>query len=120
MRLHIDSGGVPEGQALRDCCASLQEAIVDSLLVKTRKASRELGIRRVVVTGGVAANSRLQSAFAAAAEREGWTLHRPGRGLCTDNAAMIGYVAALRLAAGEDPAELDVAPGLRLAARAPA
>ncbi len=118
MRQHIDARGKPEGAALSDVCASLQEAIVDSLLIKTRKAARELGIRRVVVTGGVAANSRLRSAFAAAAEKEGWTLHRPGRGLCTDNAAMIGYAAALHLAAGAVPSDADVAPGLRLASRA--
>ncbi len=117
-RQHVEKAGALEGEALSDMCASLQEAIVDSLLLKTRKAARTLGIRRVVVTGGVAANSRLRSAFAAAAAKEGWELHRPGRGLCTDNAAMIGYAAALHLATGEVPPEADVAPGLRLASRA--
>ena len=118
VRQHVAGTGVPDGADLRDLCASLQEAIVDSLLLKTRKAARDLGIRRIVVTGGVAANSRLRSAFAAAATREGWTLHRPERGLCTDNAAMIGYAAALHLNAGTEPGPMDVAPGLRLAARA--
>jgi N6-L-threonylcarbamoyladenine synthase len=114
----VEREGPLEGAALRDCCASLQEAIVDSLLIKTRKASRELGIRRVVVTGGVAANSRLRSAFKDDAARRGWTLHRPEPHLCTDNAAMIGYAASLHLAAGNLSGPVDVAPGLRLASRA--
>jgi N6-L-threonylcarbamoyladenine synthase len=118
LRLHVETTGVPEGSALNDVCASLQEAIVDSLLLKTRKAARTLGLKRVVVTGGVAANSRLRAVFAAAAEKEGWTLYRPDPGLCTDNAAMIGYAAALHLEAGSEPVEADVAPGLRLASRA--
>lgn len=105
----------PQGQALHDLCASLQEAIVDALLIKTRKAARELGVKRVAVTGGVAANSRLRSAFAETAEREGWELHRPEMRYCTDNAGMIGYVAALRMAAGErSPLDLNVDPGFRL------
>jgi len=112
---HLQQAGVPEGQALHDFCASLQEAIVDALLHKTRKAAREMGIRRVVVTGGVAANSRLRAAFADAAELDGWELFRPEMRFCTDNAAMIGYAAHLRLSRGErSPADVDVAPGLSL------
>ncbi len=116
---HISAEGAPEGQALNDFCASLQEAIVDALLTKTRKAARELGISRVVVTGGVAANSRLRSAFAEAAEAEGWELHRPEMRFCTDNAGMIGYAGYLRMARGErSPLDVDVAPGLALGTRA--
>lgn len=112
---HLNEHGRPEGQGLHDFCASLQEAIVDALLVKTRKAARQLGIERVAVTGGVAANSRLRGAFADAAEVEGWELHRPEMRFCTDNAGMIGYVAALRMARGErSELDLNVAPGLRL------
>lgn len=112
---HIEEHGVPEGQGMTDFCASLQEAIVDALLIKTREAARELDIKRVVVTGGVAANSRLRSAFADAAEAEGWELHRPEMRFCTDNAGMIGYVAWLRMSRGErSPLDVDVAPGLSL------
>ncbi len=112
---HLQRQGRPEGQALHDFCASLQEAIVDALLIKTRRAARKLGISRIAVTGGVAANSRLRGAFAEAAEKEGWELYKPEMRFCTDNAGMIGYVAALRMSRGErDPLDLNVAPGLRL------
>ncbi|MCO4769078.1 MAG: tRNA (adenosine(37)-N6)-threonylcarbamoyltransferase complex transferase subunit TsaD [Deltaproteobacteria bacterium] len=116
---HINEHGVPEGQALADFCASLQEAIVDALLLKTRKAARELGVTRVVATGGVAANSRLRSAIAEMADKEGWEVHRPEMRFCTDNAGMIGYAAWLRLARGErSDLNVDVAPGLALGVRA--
>lgn len=112
---YIEAEGKPEGPALNDFCASLQEAIVDALLIKTSKAARELGVQRVVATGGVAANSRLRSAFAEAAEAHGWEFHRPEMRYCTDNAGMIGYAAWLRMSRGErSPLDVDVAPGLTL------
>ena len=110
---HVQRNGVPEGQALNDFCASLQEAIVSVLLRKTRAAAHLHGIDRVIVTGGVAANSRLRSAFSEAAETEGWQLHYPERRWCTDNATMIGYAASQRLLRGEtSPTSLDASPGL--------
>ena len=115
VRQHVMREGVPEGQALWDLCASLQEAIVDVLLRKTQKASVKFGLRRVVLTGGVAANSRLREAFGQTAATEGWTLHQAAREHCTDNAAMIGYAALLRLRRGETSAlDVDASPGLAL------
>ncbi|MEE2830412.1 MAG: tRNA (adenosine(37)-N6)-threonylcarbamoyltransferase complex transferase subunit TsaD, partial [Myxococcota bacterium] len=110
---HVQSSGVPEGEALNDFCASLQEAIVDVLLRKTRSAVEEHGVNRVVVTGGVAANSRLRALFDETARTDGWELCVPERRWCTDNATMIGYVAALRLTRGDrSPLSLDAYPGL--------
>ena len=115
---HAQENGVPEGQAMNDLCASLQEAIVEVLVAKTRKAVTQTGVNRVVLTGGVAANSRLRACMEAAATADGWTLLSAERRWCTDNAAMIGYVAGLRFRRGErSPLSVDADPGLQLATR---
>ncbi len=107
--------GVPEGQGLNDLCASLQEAIVDVLVHKTRKAVKQTGVSRVVITGGVAANSRLRSAAQEAAEADGWDLTIAERRWCTDNGAMIAYAARLRALAGDrSPLNCDAHPGMAL------
>lgn len=96
---HVRRNGIPEGQALADLCASFQEAVADTLTRKTVKAARKLKIQRLVVCGGVAANSRLRAlAEERGSEREVRVYLPPVR-LCTDNAAMIavaGYEAFRR------------------------
>ncbi len=109
----VQAQGVPEGERMKDFCASLQEAIVEVLVSKTKKAARAFGVERLVVTGGVAANSRLRAAFEEVCQKEGWAFHRPPLEHCTDNAAMIGYVAWLRLGRGQrSPLSLGAQPGL--------
>jgi N6-L-threonylcarbamoyladenine synthase len=76
-----------------DIAASFQEAVVDSLINKTLRAAREKGIRTVVVSGGVAANSRLRKKMATQGRREGLRVLFPAPSLCTDNAAMIAGAA---------------------------
>jgi len=94
--------GVPTGQALADVCASYQEAIVRALVAKLFRAARENQLERVVLSGGVAANSRLREAAAEkAAEYEGVRLFLPPARLCTDNAAMVAVAGTQALARGE-------------------
>ncbi len=81
--------GVPEGQALMDLCASFQEAVADALTRKVMNALKRRGRSRLVVCGGVAANSRLRSLAAERAAERKVELFLPPTRLCTDNGAMI-------------------------------
>jgi len=100
---------------LPDLCASFQEAVVDVLVAKTLRAARVTCSRVIAVSGGVSCNSRLREKFRFACEERGLELLIAPPSLCTDNAAMIGYVAALRFANGESsPLNSDIDPNLRL------
>lgn len=76
-----------------DVAAGFQEAVVEVLVAKSVEAAKALGEKRLVVAGGVAANSRLREALTRECEKEGIKLYLPEIGLCTDNAAMIGSAA---------------------------
>lgn len=95
---------------IRDLCASVQEAIVEVLCVKTWRAAERLGVRCITVSGGVAANSGLQKKMQQwrdldnryAKRDDGWrecTVRFADKKLCTDNAAMIGILAERKLLA---------------------
>ena len=100
---------------LADVCASFQEAVVDVLVEKTIRAVRATRQRVVALSGGVSCNSRLREKMRAACWRAVLTLLIAPPALCTDNAAMIGYVAALKFAEGEtSPLTGDIDPNLRL------
>jgi len=87
--------------------ASYQEAIVEVLVDKTLAAAQKADVPRVVVCGGVAANSRLREKFLEEGERRGFDLFIPPMVLCTDNAAMIAVVGEHLLSKGQR-ASLDL------------
>ena len=113
---HVRKHGVPEGRALADLCASYQEAIVRALTEKLFRAARTLQLDRIVLSGGVAANSRLRAAvIARAAEYEGVQAFVPPARLCTDNAAMIAVAGTEALRRGDrDGPELAADASWRL------
>jgi tRNA N6-adenosine threonylcarbamoyltransferase len=108
VRKHPEAG-------VADVAASFQAAVVDVLVTKLLGAARETGIRTVVAGGGVAANSLLRERLLDLALTGEVDVVLPGIALCTDNAAMVGAVAAFRLGAdGPSPLEDAAVPGLRL------
>jgi N6-L-threonylcarbamoyladenine synthase len=97
---------------IADVAASFQEAVVDVIVAKTRRALARSGITRLGVGGGVAANSRLRSRLSDMANDVGVELFVPPSALCTDNAAMAG-IAFAKLAAGRvSTLDIDVSAGL--------
>ena len=105
----------PEGTELADLAASVQAAIVDVLVKKSRRALTREGLGHLVVCGGVAANRGLRTAMAAAAAEDGFRLYIPPAKRCTDNAAMIAAAGTQALQRGERaPLDLAVDPGLPL------
>ncbi|MBU0575330.1 MAG: tRNA (adenosine(37)-N6)-threonylcarbamoyltransferase complex transferase subunit TsaD [Proteobacteria bacterium] len=88
-------------EELPDVVASYQEAIVDVLVEKTLRAAARNSIFRVVICGGVAANSRLRERFRSDASRSGIDIFIPPPSLCTDNAAMIAVMGGHLLQGGQ-------------------
>jgi len=88
-------------QQILDLAASFQCAVVGDLMKKTFAAAESLGARRILVTGGVAANRELRERFSAEASRRGLRVAFPTLALSTDNAAMIAAAAWPRFLAGD-------------------
>lgn len=84
---------------MSDLAASIQKTIVDVLMKQLKKASRQTGIRRIAIAGGVSANSSLRKALLQEQESGNWDVYIPKFEYCTDNAAMIaiaGYYKYLQ------------------------
>lgn len=103
------------GAATADVAASFQEAVVDVLVEKTRRAAAQAGARSICIGGGVAANSELRRRVGTAAAEDGRSAFVPSRSMCTDNAAMVGATAWFRLRLdGPTPLDVGADPNLRL------
>jgi len=103
------NAGDPAAKA--DVARGFEDAIVDTLLIKCRRALAVTGSRRLVIAGGVGANRTLRRRLAEAAERDGFKVFFPRLEFCTDNGAMIALAGALRLEAGlHDDTSIRVQP----------
>ncbi len=98
-----------------DVAAGFQAAVLEVIVAKTVSAAVNMKKDKIVLAGGVAANSRLREMFEEECGRKGLRLFYPSPVLCTDNAAMIGCAAYYKYTAGEtDDLTLDAIPDLKL------
>jgi N6-L-threonylcarbamoyladenine synthase len=93
---------------VNDVAASFQEAVADVLTAKAVRAAKETGIGTLVISGGVAANSRLSALARDRCAEAGIELRVPRPRLCTDNGAMIAALGAHVVAAGVPQSSLDI------------
>jgi N6-L-threonylcarbamoyladenine synthase len=101
--------GIDPKLNVRDVAASFQAAVVDALVEKTIRAAVESDVNRIVVAGGVAANSLLRSRMKEEATKRSMALYLPGMFYCIDNAAMIALAGYLHFKRGETSG-LDLNP----------
>jgi N6-L-threonylcarbamoyladenine synthase len=106
-------GSSPTAEQLADLAASTQAAIVEVLVKKSLAALKFCGLQRLVVSGGVGANSELRRQLNETTVRRGLRVHYPELELCTDNGAMIALAAAMRLQSGVAKASMDYAFDVR-------
>ncbi len=84
-----------------DIACAFERAVVDTLIIKCRRALKQERLKTLVMAGGVSANKLLRAQLEKKLGGEGVSVHYPELRLCTDNGAMIAYAGALRMAAGE-------------------
>jgi len=97
----LEAAGELDEQAKADVARAFEEAVVDTLVIKCRRALDQTGLKRIVMAGGVSANTRLRERLALETQKRQARAYYPRGRFCTDNGAMIAYVGAQRLAAGE-------------------
>ena len=88
-------------QTRADIARAFEEAIVDTLVIKCRRALETTGDTRLVIAGGVGANQRLRERLSQTAQHDGCRVYFPRLDFCTDNGAMIALAGAIRLTAGQ-------------------
>jgi len=103
---------------VEDVAASFQEAVIEVLVKRVMAAVRLKQVNKILLAGGVAANTRLREVFSEKSRRRGWQVYYPSPVLCTDNAAMVGALGYDKLVR-EETADwgLNAIPDLKLGTR---
>lgn len=92
--------GKVDEQTKADIARAFEDAVVDTMAIKCKRALRETGLSRLVMAGGVSANQSLRQRMQELASREKFRIYYPRPEFCTDNGAMIAFAGAVRMAAG--------------------
>jgi len=95
-----------EDNAQADIAAGFQQAVVDTMVIKCRRAMKLTACSELVIAGGVGANLRLRSGLSDAGRKYGWGVSYPRIEFCTDNGAMIAFAGYFRLRAGQQETEI--------------
>ncbi|TYA14100.1 tRNA (adenosine(37)-N6)-threonylcarbamoyltransferase complex transferase subunit TsaD [Aggregatibacter actinomycetemcomitans] len=95
-----EEGNLSE-QSKADIAHAFQEAVVDTLAIKCKRALKQTGLKRLVIAGGVSANTQLRQTLAELMQQLGGEVFYPQLQFCTDNGAMIAYTGFLRLKQGQ-------------------
>jgi len=98
---HRLADGLPDDQTMADIAWAFQDAVVDTLVIKCRRAVKQSGLKTLVIAGGVSANVLLRNRLEAALAKEGAEVFYARNEFCTDNGAMIAYAGCQRLLAGQ-------------------
>ena len=108
---HRGNDVLPDDQTIADICAGFQEAVVDTLVIKCKRAALASGMSTLVIAGGVSANTRLRHKLEVVLKEEGVEVFYARHEFCTDNGAMIAYAGCQRLLAGEsNPLSITATP----------
>lgn len=88
-------------QTRADIARAFEDAVVDTMAIKCKRAIQQTGFKRLVMAGGVSANQSLRERLQTVASKEGFEVFYPRPEFCTDNGAMIAFAGSLRLQANE-------------------
>ena len=117
---HAEENGLPNDQTCADIAAAFQEAVVDTLVIKCRRALQQCNLNTLVIAGGVSANTRLREKLESALQKIQSKVFYARHEFCTDNGAMIAYAGCQRLLAGVDESlSVNVQPRWPLDSLAP-
>lgn len=98
---HRDNDGRIDDQTMCDIAAAFEEAVVDTLAIKCKRALQHTGFKQLIIAGGVSANQRLRERLEEMVVKERAELFYARPEFCTDNGAMIAYAGCQRLMAGQ-------------------
>jgi len=98
---HRENDHMPDDQTQADIARAFEDAVVDTLAIKCKRALKESGLKRLVVAGGVSANRHLREQLEAMMKSRGGEVFYPRHEFCADNGAMIAYAGMQRLKADQ-------------------